>query len=130
MSPEQARGLQVDARTDIWSLGCVIYEMVSGRMPFEGATTSDVIGSILYKEPLALARYAPEIPAELDRIVTKALEKDREERYQVVKDLALDLKKLKRQMEFELDLERTMPPEERSGPSHSVSTGGELIGTI
>lgn len=123
MSPEQARAQDVDARSDIWSLGCVIYEMVTGRMPFEGPTTSDVIGLILHKEPLSLARYGVEIPAELDRIVTKALEKDREERYQVVKDLALDLKKLKRHMEFELDLERTMPPEERSGPSHRVSTG-------
>ena len=71
-----------------------------------------MIGLILHKEPLPLARYGPEIPAELDRIVTKALEKDREERYQVVKDLALDLKKLKRHMEFELDLERTVAPED------------------
>jgi serine/threonine protein kinase/tetratricopeptide (TPR) repeat protein len=122
MSPEQARAQEVDTRTDIWSLGCVIYEMLSGRMPFEGPSTGDVIGLILYKQPLPLGRYAPEIPAELDRIVTKALEKDREERYQVVKDLALDLKKLKRHMEFELDLERTIPPEERSGPSPVFST--------
>jgi tetratricopeptide (TPR) repeat protein len=93
--------------------------MVSGRMAFEGPTTSDVIGLILHKEPLPLARYGHEIPAELDRIVTKALEKDREERYQVVKDLALDLKKLKRHMEFELDLERTVAPEDAS---HAIST--------
>ncbi|HKR59979.1 MAG TPA: protein kinase [Pyrinomonadaceae bacterium] len=124
MSPEQARAQEVDARTDIWSLGCVIYEMVSGRMPFEGPSTGDVIGLILHKEPLPLARYGPEIPAELDRIVTKALEKDREERYQVVKDLALDLKKLKHHMEFELELERTVPPDERSVASHVISTGG------
>ena len=129
MSPEQARAQEVDTRTDIWSLGCVIYEMISGRMPFEGPSTSDVIGSILYKEPMPLARFSPEIPAELDRIVTKALEKDREERYQVVKDLALDLKKLKRHMEFELDLERTVPPEERSVASHVMSTSGSSTET-
>ena len=123
MSPEQARAQEVDARTDIWSLGCVIYEMVTGRMPFEGPSTGDVIGLILHKEPPPLTRYEPEIPAELDRIVTKALEKDREERYQVIKDLALDLKKLRRHMEFELDLERTVPPEDRSGSTHRSSIG-------
>jgi serine/threonine protein kinase/predicted Zn-dependent protease len=129
MSPEQARAQEVDARTDIWSLGCVIYEMVSGRMPFEGPSTGDVIGLILHKEPTPLTRYEPEIPAELDRIVTKALEKDREERYQVVKDLALDLKKLKRHMEFELDLERTHAPEASLGVSQEVSTDDRLTET-
>ena len=129
MSPEQVRAQEVDTRTDIWSLGCVIYEMVTGRMPFEGPSTGDVIGLILHKEPLPLARYGGEIPAELDRIVTKALEKEREERYQVVKDLALDLKKLKRHMEFELDLERTIPPDERSGAGPVVSTSGNLSRT-
>src|SRR4030095_2420636 len=102
--------------------GCVIYEMVTGRMPFEGPSTGDVIGLILHKEPPPLTRYEPEIPAELDRIVSKALEKDREERYQVVKDLALDVKKLKRHMQFEVELERTIAPEERSGASPAISS--------
>jgi eukaryotic-like serine/threonine-protein kinase len=129
MSPEQARAQEVDARSDIWSLGCVIYEMVSGRMPFEGPSTGDVIGLILHKEPPPLTRYDPEIPAELDRIVTKALEKDREERYQVVKDLALDLKKLKQHLEFELELERTIAPEARTGMSEGVSTSERFTET-
>jgi len=122
MSPEQARGLEVDARTDIWSLGCVIYEMVAGHAPFEESTTSEVVASILSeKEPPPLARYAREVPAELERIVSKSLRKDREERYQVMKDLALDLKSLKLRLEFEAELERTTSPERRSAGQEAAT---------
>jgi serine/threonine protein kinase/TolB-like protein/Flp pilus assembly protein TadD len=120
MSPEQARGLEVDARTDIFSLGVVLYEVVAGRAPFEGATMSDVIAAILGKDPPPLARYWPEVPAELERIVAKALRKDREERYQTVKDMALDLKELKQRLEFESQVERSTRP---------VSSGGEVATT-
>jgi Tol biopolymer transport system component len=99
MSPEQARGLAVDARSDIFSFGVVLYEMMAGRRPFEGKTTSDVIAAVLTKEPEPLARYAEETPAELQSNVTKALAKNPDARYQNVKDLWLELKNLKQSVE-------------------------------
>jgi serine/threonine protein kinase len=90
MSPEQARGLEVDARSDIWSVGVVLYEIVTCRMPFEGVTMSDVIAAVLDQEPAPLARYSPEGPPGLERIIKKALAKDTDERYQPTKDLLID----------------------------------------
>jgi TolB-like protein/pimeloyl-ACP methyl ester carboxylesterase/Tfp pilus assembly protein PilF/predicted Ser/Thr protein kinase len=100
MSPEQMRGQKVDARTDLFSFGVVLYEMIAGRAPFAGATTADVIAALLDKEPPPLARYAPEVPVELECILSRALRKDRERRYQTVSDLLVDLKGLKQEREF------------------------------
>jgi len=111
MSPEQTRGKPVDARSDIWSLGVVIYEMVAGRTPFDGETSTDVIVAITQKEAPPLARFAPGVPAELDWIVMKALRKDRDERYQTIKELLTDLRRLKQKIEFEAELERSVSPD-------------------
>ena len=118
MSPEQAEGLLVDARSDIWSLGVLIYEMVTGRAPFLGKTAIETISLILQKAPAPLAHYVPEVPSELDRIVAKALTKDREERYQNADDILIDLRALKLKLELDAVIERTVSPELRRGKSN------------
>jgi eukaryotic-like serine/threonine-protein kinase len=95
MAPEQARGQAVDARTDIWALGAILYELVGGRPPFTGETRSDVLAAILEREPVPLDRVDPRVPHELQRIVAKALRKDRAQRYQTITDLRLDLEVLR-----------------------------------
>lgn len=104
MSPEQARGLKTDTRTDIFSLGIVIYEMLAGFQPFTGETISDVIAAILKSEPQALSETVKGLPSEFEWCVAKALKKDCDERYQTVKDLLNDLKRIKQHLEFETAL--------------------------
>lgn len=97
MSPEQAKGEKADERTDIFSLGEVIYEMVTGRTPFAGETMSETFANLIKTEPLPLARYAANVPSELQRIVSKTLKKNKDERFQTMRDLLIDLKELREQ---------------------------------
>ncbi len=107
MSPEQARGISLDTRSDVFSLGVALYEMISGRSPFSGPTSGDVIVSILDREPPRLSQMLTDIPAELERIIGRALRKDRDERYQSVKDFQLDLKSLQQDLELQVKLGET-----------------------
>src|SRR5258708_38054023 len=99
--------------------------MVTGHVPFAGETPAETSSLILQKEPAPLVRYAHEVPDELERIATKALTKDREERYQTAKDMLIDLRHLKRKLEVDAEIDRTVPPELRA----AVSTGGAPAGS-
>jgi eukaryotic-like serine/threonine-protein kinase len=110
MSPEQAKGKEIDARSDIFSFGIVFYEMLTGKRAFEGETALESISSILKDEPQPISRFLPEVPNEIERIVNKTLRKDREERYQTAKDLLIDLKDAKQSLELQNLMERSIVP--------------------
>jgi serine/threonine protein kinase len=112
MSPEQAQAQAVDVRTDIWSTGVMIYEMVAGMMPFKGATVSHTIVQILEKDPVPLTQFKKRnAPAELQRIVSKALAKSPDDRYQTAKDMLIDLRSLKKRLDVEAEIDRTSSSE-------------------
>ena len=108
MSPEQARGLEVDTRSDIFSLGIVVYEMITGEIPFKGETVSDVIAAILQSEPKPLREHFGEnhIPSEFENCMLRALAKKRDERFQSVKEFSEHIRKCKQRIEFETEFKR------------------------
>lgn len=123
MSPEQSIGKGVDHRTDIWSIGVVLYEMIAGCLPFQGKDIHRQIIAIQEAEPLPLSPQVEGVPERLEEIVTKCLAKDKNERYQTSKDLLIDLKNLRRKVDVEAEIERTLPPAQRS------TSAGASLGT-
>ena len=135
MSPEQARGQKIDERSDVFSFGVLLYEVLSGQAPFRGETMMDVISSVMTADPQPLGQLAPHLPKELLRIVQKSLRKKREQRYQTTRDLLIDLKDLRDELQLEAKLEQTAVPSkddiQTDGiPSRSTNSGSALKDSV
>ncbi|HUF17173.1 MAG TPA: protein kinase, partial [Thermoanaerobaculia bacterium] len=137
MSPEQARGLEVDGRTDLFSLGAMLYEMLTGRVPFEGQTSTDVLAAILQRTPAPMSRFTTDLPQEMNWVVEKALHKDRDERYQTAREMLSDLRRVQRasdshpgsESETE-EVSRVTSARTVTSPSGSVSSAEYLVSGI
>jgi len=135
MSPEQARGKPTDARSDVFSFGVVLYELLTGQVPFGGETMTDTLSSIISSEPQPLTSLAPHLPRELQRIVQKTLKKKRDQRYHSTRDLLVDLKELRDELQLEAKLDHTAVPSkpevsQPSDPRHSSGSGHGIKDSI
>ncbi|MFZ0962744.1 MAG: protein kinase [Terriglobia bacterium] len=129
MSPEQVRGQQLDASTDLWSLGVVLYQMICSRLPFEGQTSTDVISLILLKDPNPLPLSSHEVPAGLTQVLRRALEKDRGHRYKAAREMLNDLKRCRQKMEIEAEMDRLhhLQPAPESDHEGAGGAGAEQL---
>ena len=135
MSPEQARGKPTDARSDVFSFGVVLYELVTGKVPFSGETMTDTLSSIISSEPQPVTTIAPHLPRELQRIIQKTLKKKRDQRYHSTRDLLVDLKELRDELQLEAKLDQTATPSkpevsQKSQPRISTSSGGGVKDSV
>jgi len=130
MSPEQARGQVVDGRSDLFSLGVVMYEMLTGQAPFQGETTSDVIAEILKGEPVALSTAVPGLPPQFEAIVQRALRKNRVERYQSAAEILDDLEEFRKETEFQQKLKQSGVPAVEEGPLISAGETTRQRGSV
>src|SRR5512132_2865845 len=129
MSPEQALGRDVDHRSDLFSLGVVIYEMLTGRLPFAGASATEIIDTIVHTDPPAIARFNYSVPHELERIVRKALAKDASYRYQSARELYIDLRNLQRDLQTNNQTGNINSPPTEHHPTAMLTNGGAATAT-
>ena len=130
MSPEQSVGKDIDQRTDIWSFGVLLYEMIAGCLPFQGSDIHRQIIAIQESEPLPLSQHVTGVPERLEEIIDKCLAKDKNERYQTAKDLLIDLRNLRRKLDVDAEIERTVAPALRSSSgANSQSPATNPVGT-
>jgi serine/threonine protein kinase len=122
MSPEQSVGKDIDQRTDIWSFGVVLYEMIAGCLPFQGSDIHRQIIAIQESEPLPLSQHVTGVPERLEEIIDKCLAKDKNERYQTAKDLLIDLRNLRRKLDVDAEIERTVAPASQGLTSPATNT--------